>query len=290
VSHENTALGNEALYSNTTGANNIAAGFHAGINLTTGSNNIDIGNAGEAAESGVIRIGTAGTQSKTFVAGIEGSKIIGAAVYVTASGQLGVLASSERYKTAITPMGSISEKLQQLRPVSFHLKTDPQSAVQYGLIAEEVDKIYPELVIRDGQGKIQGVLHFVEQHRREFVIDVVAELAALEKPLRQRGLTLLALFGSVVRGAAHPDSDIDLLVDVTPDAQFSLIDLVAVKDFLEDQLGRKVDVVTRGGSNPAFGIVFLARLKPCSNGERPGDLCPSHSRGNHQYRDGYCGV
>src|SRR5258708_7970055 len=82
--------------------------------------------------------------------------------------------------------------------------------------------------------------------------DVVAELAALEKPLRQRGLTSLALFGSVVRGAARPDSDIDLLVDVTPDAQFSLIDLVAVKDFLEDQLGRKVDVVTKGGLEPAI--------------------------------------
>ena len=82
--------------------------------------------------------------------------------------------------------------------------------------------------------------------------DVVAELAALEKPLRQRGLTSIALFGSVVRGAARPDSDIDLLVDVTPDAQFSLIDLVAVKDFLEDQLGRKVDVVTRAGLEPAI--------------------------------------
>ena len=82
--------------------------------------------------------------------------------------------------------------------------------------------------------------------------EVVAELAALEKPLRERGLTSLALFGSVVRGAARPDSDIDVLVDVTPNAQFSLIDLVAVKDFLEDQLGRKVDVVTRGGLEPAI--------------------------------------
>src|SRR5271156_6227435 len=91
--------------------------------------------------------------------------------------------------------------------------------------------------------------HARESPRKD---DVVAELAALEKPLRQRGLTSLALFGSVVRGAAHHDSDIDLLVDVTPDAQFSLIDLVAVKDFLEDQLGRKVDVVTRGGLEPAI--------------------------------------
>ena len=70
--------------------------------------------------------------------------------------------------------------------------------------------------------------------------------------MRQRGLTSLALFGSVVRSTAHPDSDIDVLVDIAPDAQFSLIDLVAVKDFLEDQLGRRVDVVTRGGLEPAI--------------------------------------
>jgi uncharacterized protein len=82
--------------------------------------------------------------------------------------------------------------------------------------------------------------------------EVVAELAALEKPLRQRGLTSLALFGSVVRSTARPDSDIDVLVDIAPDVQFSLIDLVAVKDFLEDQLGRRVDVVTRGGLEPAI--------------------------------------
>jgi uncharacterized protein len=91
--------------------------------------------------------------------------------------------------------------------------------------------------------------HARESPRKD---EVVAELAALEKPLRQRGLTSLALFGSVVRSAARPDSDIDVLVDVAPDVQFSLIDLVAVKDFLEDQLGRKVDVVTRGGIEPAI--------------------------------------
>ncbi len=98
------------------------------------------------------------TQTAAYIAGIENAKITGSAVYVTASGQLGVLASSERYKTAIAPMvASNIEKLQQLRPVSFHLKSDPKGAVQYGLIAEEVDKVYPELVIRDEQGKIQGV-------------------------------------------------------------------------------------------------------------------------------------
>jgi predicted nucleotidyltransferase len=82
--------------------------------------------------------------------------------------------------------------------------------------------------------------------------DVLAELVTLERPLRERGIKSLALFGSVVRSAARPDSDIDVLIDVAPHAQFSLIDLVAVKDFLEDQLGRRVDVVTRGGLDPAI--------------------------------------
>ena len=81
--------------------------------------------------------------------------------------------------------------------------------------------------------------------------EVRVQLAALEKPLRERGFTSLALFGSVVRGTARPDSDIDLLVDVAADTQFSLIDLVSVKDFLEDQLGRTVDVVTKVGLDPA---------------------------------------
>ena len=76
---------------------------------------------------------------------------------MTASGQLGVLASSERYKTAIETMSADDAKLARLRPVTFHLKSDPGGAIQYGLIAEEVDKIYPELVIHDQAGQIQGV-------------------------------------------------------------------------------------------------------------------------------------
>jgi hypothetical protein len=153
----NVAFGLEALYSNTTGSNNIAVGTNAGSNLTYGNNNIDIGNDGMATEGGAIRIGTPGTQTTTYIAGIEATKVTGSAVYVTASGELGVLASSERYKTGITSMGASSEKLKQLRPVSFHLKSDPDGAVQYGLIAEEVNKVYPELVIRDAAGRIQGV-------------------------------------------------------------------------------------------------------------------------------------
>jgi len=153
----NTASGNDALYSNTTGSSNIAEGYKAGYNLTTGSNNIDIGNLGVAAESATIRSGTTSTQTKTLIAGIYGTSVTGSAVVVSSTGQLGVTVSSERYKTNIAPMGSYKAKLTQLRPVTFHLKTDPQGALQAGLIAEEVVKVYPELVIRDASGRIDGV-------------------------------------------------------------------------------------------------------------------------------------
>ena len=108
----NNAQGYLALENNTTGSYNIAIGQYAGYYLTTGSYNIDIGNPGVAGENGTIRIGSS-NQVRTFVAGISTSAVTGAAVYVTSSGQLGVLASSERYKTAIKPMGANTEKLQQ---------------------------------------------------------------------------------------------------------------------------------------------------------------------------------
>ena len=97
-------------------------------------------------------IGSANPAATTYIAGITNSQVAGAQVYVTANGQLGVLASSERYKTDVATLGSVGERLAQLRPVSFHLKTDPTGALQYGLIAEEVDRVYPELVIRDNDG------------------------------------------------------------------------------------------------------------------------------------------
>jgi hypothetical protein len=153
----NLAFGIEALLHNTTGSSNIGVGYAGGYNLTTGSNNIDIANVGVAAESGAIRIGTAGKQTSTYVAGIYGTSVSGAAVMISSSGQLGVTVSSERFKTAIAPMGARTDKLEQLKPVTFHLKSDPQGTVQYGLIAEEVARVYPELVIRDGSGRIDGV-------------------------------------------------------------------------------------------------------------------------------------
>ena len=182
----NNAQGYLALENNTTGSNNIAIGEYAGYNLTTGNSNIDIGNEGVPGESGVIRIGS--SAAATYIAGISTSTVTGAAVYVTSAGRLGVLASSERYKTAVEPIGSTA-KLAQLRPVTFRLKNDPQAARQYGLIAEEVEKIYPELVIRDDQGKIQGVRYdelapmlLSEVIRQQHKIDAQAtEIRALKR-------------------------------------------------------------------------------------------------------------
>ena len=153
----NTALGEGALRSAKSGNNNIAVGYEAGYSVTTGINNIEIGNKGLAADYNMIRIGVEGLQAKTFIAGIYKTSVSGSAVMVNSSGQLGVVVSSERFKTDIAPMGSHTAKLQALRPVKFHLKTDPHGAVQYGLIAEEVAKVYPELVIRDKTGRIDGV-------------------------------------------------------------------------------------------------------------------------------------
>ena len=142
------------MFSNTTGSNNIALGYQAGLSLTTGSNNIDIGNLGVAAESNTIRIGTQGTQTATYIAGIFNSAASGDAVEVSSTGKLGIVVSSARYKRDIHDMDNASSNLLKLRPVTFVYKQDPQGERQYGLIAEEVARIYPELVVYGTDGKV----------------------------------------------------------------------------------------------------------------------------------------
>jgi Chaperone of endosialidase len=155
----NTASGYAALNHNTSGTYNVAVGWRAGFALTTGSNNIDIDNQGESGDTDTIRIGTEGTQTNTYIAGIYGNTSLtsGTAVFVDSTGHLGTASSSERFKTGIESMGSNTTKLQQLRPVTFHYKVDPQGTLRYGLIAEEVANVYPELVVRDQHGRIDGV-------------------------------------------------------------------------------------------------------------------------------------
>ena len=158
----NTANGLQALYSNTTGSNNIGIGLQAGQRLTTGSNNIDIGNVGQDEEN-TIRIGTQGRQTATYIAGIFGTPKIKKAcqVVVENTGLLGCVKSSARYKHDIRDMGNASDKLMKLRPVTFRYKADSTGIEQYGLIAEEVEKVYPELVIEDNDGKPETVAYQV---------------------------------------------------------------------------------------------------------------------------------
>jgi hypothetical protein len=152
----NTANGFGALGINTTGSNNIALGASAGGNLTTGNNNIDIGSQGVAGESKTIHIGKNGNQTRTFIAGINGATVpSGVGVIVGSNGQLGTVVSSARFKEAIKPMDKTSEAILALKPVTFRYKhdLDPESIPQFGLVAEDVEKVSPDLVARDEQGK-----------------------------------------------------------------------------------------------------------------------------------------
>jgi Chaperone of endosialidase len=175
--NNNTGYGYSALLNNTTGGGNIALGNFAGSNLTTGDNNIDIGNLGVVGEADTIRIGTQGTQTKTFIAGITGAGVTGVAVKINAAGQLGTAPSSARFKQNIRLMDKASEAILALKPVTFRYKNelDPDGAPQFGLIAEEVEKVNPDLVARDFEGKVYTVRYeavnamllneFLKQHR-----------------------------------------------------------------------------------------------------------------------------
>jgi len=109
-----------------------------------------------SSDNDTIRIGTSGTHSAAYIQGIYDKPVKGLAVYISSTGQLGTVVSSERFKTDIKTI-TATEKLSSLRPVTFHLKTDPHGPLQYGLIAEEVAKVYPDLVVRDEGGRIDGV-------------------------------------------------------------------------------------------------------------------------------------
>jgi len=176
----NTAVGYGALYYNT-GSGNIALGSAAGEDLTTGNNNIAIGNVGVAGDSGTIRIGTAGEHTTAYIAGIRDTPLThgsAVAVGITPDGQLGVRASSARYKEAIKPMEKSSEAILALQPVTFRYKRelDPAGIPQFGLVAEQVEKVNPDLVARDADGKAYTVRYeavnamllneFLKEHRK----------------------------------------------------------------------------------------------------------------------------
>jgi hypothetical protein len=186
----NTAIGESALLNSVTGFQNVALGYIAGQNLTTGNNNVYISNPSIDTESNTIRIGNVvgftdmfgfphAAHTATYIAGISGQTASGGvSVFINSDGKLGTLTSSARFKTDIKPMDKASEAIHALKPVIFHYKKelDPESILQFGLVAEEVEKINPELVVRDKEGKPYSVRYeavnamllneFLKEHRR----------------------------------------------------------------------------------------------------------------------------
>jgi len=211
----NTATGWAALGNNTIGSGNIALGPGAGHNLDTGDNNIDIGNDGNPGESNTIRIGnpvasvygdvpnpdgrTTRTphpaNTATFIAGIRGTTTGNAdalPVVIDSAGQLGTLSSSARFKKEIKPIDRSSEAVLHLRPVTFHYKNDTKGIPQFGLIAEEVAKVNPDLVVRDDNGEIYTVRYeavnamllneFLKEHHQ--LQDLKAMVAEQQKQIK----------------------------------------------------------------------------------------------------------
>ncbi|PYK24321.1 MAG: hypothetical protein DME59_13635 [Verrucomicrobia bacterium] len=201
--NNNTAIGVNALFSNVMGHNNIALGASAGSSIVKGDNNIDIGNSALGDESNHIRIGTVGTQKHTFIAGISGSTIAGGVgVIIDSNGHLGTIVSSERFKDDVRPMDKASEAILALKPVTFRYKKelDPAGIAQFGLVAEEVEKVNPDLVARDDQGRPYSVRYeavnamllneflkehkaFLEEHRT--VEELKQQVAALTEGLQK---------------------------------------------------------------------------------------------------------
>jgi hypothetical protein len=185
----NVAVGLNALYNNIGGSNNVALGNEAGFGATTGSHNIYIGYQIE---------GSAGESNACYIGSIFGQTTSngGTAVYVDASNKLGTLTSSKRFKEEIKPMDKASDALFSLKPVTFRYKKeiDPAGAAQLGLVAEEVEKVNPNLVVRDKEGKPYSVRYdqvnamllneFLKEHRK--VEEQQASIAELRATVAQQ--------------------------------------------------------------------------------------------------------
>ena len=186
----NSAFGFGAL-ENATGNQNIAIGNQAGSTLMNGDANIYLGHPGVSSESQTMRLGS--NLVRTFIAGVVNTPVGGPSVHINAQGQLGVPLSSARYKRDIAALGTRSEGVLRLQPVSFAYRDEAQGVVHYGLIAEEVQAVYPELVTHTATGEVQTVLYeelipiLVNELQREHL-----EVASLRKELAE----LRALVGS----------------------------------------------------------------------------------------------
>jgi hypothetical protein len=180
----NTAVGDRTLFNNTSGSNNIALGDSAGSGVTTANHAICIGSAG------------ANVNNSCFVGNVYGKSVGagGVPVLIDSSGKMGTTASSRRFKKEIKPMDTASEAVLALKPVMFHYKSDNTGTPQFGLIAEEVAEVNPELVVRDEKGEIYTVRYdavnamllneFLKEHRK--VQKLEATLRAVNERLEDQ--------------------------------------------------------------------------------------------------------
>jgi hypothetical protein len=195
----NTATGLDALWQNTTGSGNVALGFHAGNNQTTGSNNIYIG-------SNIL--GVAGENNACYIGSIFGqTSVNGVPVLINSDNKLGTATSSARFKRDIHDMDKASKALFALRPVAFRYKEeiDPAGISQLGLVAEDVEKVNPDLVVHDKEGKPYSVRYdqvnamllneFLKEHRKveQMQKQIEALTAGLQKVSAQLELSKPAL-------------------------------------------------------------------------------------------------
>jgi hypothetical protein len=220
---DNTAIGFEALNSNTTAGGNTAVGFSAlaidtgvlntalgylaGRNATSGSNNVYIGSGAQ---------GIAGESNACYITSIFGqTSASGASVLINADGKLGTITSSRRFKEDIKPMDKASEALLALKPVTFRYKKeiDPAGTSQFGLVAEEVEKIDSDLVVRDKEGKPYSVRYdqvnamllneFLKEHQT--VQELKREVAALADVVKEQAAQIQKVSGQVKMNRPAPE-------------------------------------------------------------------------------------
>ncbi|PWT99838.1 MAG: hypothetical protein C5B51_26365 [Terriglobia bacterium] len=208
----NTAIGLTALNANKTGVNNIAIGPNAAQNApNSSSNNIHIGSLGLSSDNGTIRIGatapvcgTCSVQTSFFAAGIYGVQTglpSAVPVMIDSNNQLGTINSSRRYKENIQDMGDASSSLLKLRPVTFRYEkpfADGSKPIQYGLIAEEVEEVFPDLVARSADGQIETVKYQVLD---SLLLNEVQRLNRENQDLQQRLAKLEAAMEKVATNA-----------------------------------------------------------------------------------------
>jgi hypothetical protein len=217
INDGNTAVGYQTLYNDTTGTDNVAIGPYALLNSNGGFNNIAVGYTagnGISTASNVICIGSPGMDVSTTtwignVFGVTTQNGTTAPVIVSADGQLGTVASSERFKKDISPMERASEVILSLRPVTFHYRSDTKETPQFGLVAEEVAKVNPALVLPDKEGKPYTVRYdavnamllneFLKEHRKveaqrkDFEVAIAqqqSEIAALTATVKDQALQI----------------------------------------------------------------------------------------------------